>query len=194
MVSEDLQTLLRPQLMVQKIVWAGLTITIGLYLFLAYQMVVLGQTNLSATQLDKNLEIVIYAFAATMGILSLLLRKFLLSDQRLSTKLTQYHTHPERLAVTPRSGPLDTTKLEKVKKLSAKERAILGLAREYFIAMIMSLALTETIAISGFLLTLLSHQITIMLPFVFATLILNLAFFPRFNGFAEDTLNRLRLV
>ncbi len=186
MPSETLKQVLKPRILVMNILWFALTLTILLYVVLAY---VLNLTGQPAQPFENSLRTALYLIAGAIGVLSLLLRSRLLSEGHIYDKLKE-EVDPQALATNRETGEIDQERLKIIKSLTPLEMKVVGLSGMYFTAMIISLAMNEAVAIFGLLLAILERRPEPVIPFAVAGLALNLIIFPRFSQFVDKTMDK----
>ena len=184
MPSETLKQVLMPRILVMNILWFALTLTILLYVALAY---VLNSKGQPAQPFENSLRTALYLIAASIGVLSLLLRSRSLSEGHVYDKLKE-EVDPQALATNRETGEIDQERLKIIKSLTPLEVKVAGLSGMYFTAMLISLAMNEAVALFGLLLAILERRPEPVIPFAVAGLALNLIIFPRFSQFVDKTM------
>jgi hypothetical protein len=182
--SETLKRVLRPRILVMNILWFALTLTILLYVGLAYFLNPEGQ---SAQPVENSLRLALYLIAGSTAVLSLLLRSRSLSEGRIYDKLKE-EVDPQALATNSETGEIDQERLKIIKSLTPLEMKAAGLSGMYFTTMLISLAMNEAVALFGMLLAVLERRPEPVIPFAVAGLALNLLIFPRFTQFIDKTM------
>jgi hypothetical protein len=186
MPSETLKQVLKPRILVMNILWFALTMTILLYVVLAYVLTFKGQP---AQPFENSLRTSIYLIAGAVGVLSLLLRSRSLSEGHIYDKLKE-EVDPQALATNRETGEIDRERLKIIKSLTPLEVKVVGLTGMYFTTLLISLAMNEVVAIFGLLLAILERRPEVVIPFAVAGILLNLLIFPRFSQFVDKTMAR----
>ena len=184
MPSETLKQALKPRILVMNILWFALTLTILLYVALAY---VLNSERQPEQPFENSLRTALYLIALSIGVLSLLFRSRSLSEGHVYDKLKE-EVDPQALATNRETGVIDQERLKIIKSLTPLETKVAGLSGMYFTAMLISLAMNEAVALFGLLLAILERRPEPVIPFAVAGLALNLIIFPRFSQFVDKTM------
>lgn len=184
MPSETLKQVLRPRILVMNILWFALTLTIPLYVGLAYFLNPAGQP---AQPVENSLRLALYLIAGSVAVLSLLLRSRSLSEGRIYDKLKE-EVDPQALATNRETGEIDQERLKTIKSLTPLEMKVAGLSGMYFTTLLIGLAMNESVALFGMILAVLERRPEPIIPFAVAALALNLIIFPRFNQFVDKTI------
>ena len=165
-----LDGLLKPKYMTVNILWFALTMSMLMYLFIGYTISVNGEPVPAD---DQTLILAFYAVAGVTMIVSLAMRFFLFSDERIERELSK-PLDLDALAVLRPRMPADAATLEKLKQLTEKEQRLFGLPGAFMAPLIFNLAMNESVVIYGLILTLMYHRFSLMMPFAVAGLLLNL--------------------
>lgn len=181
MISPTLRELLRPAMFAPKMLWFVLTASILIYGVLAH---LLAQQSDGTTAVDPAIRLAISMTAIAAGTASLLVPRFLLSDERVRRTL-QPPVNSEEFASIPGSDAIDENRLNQVRQLSDSEQKMLRLPALLFTPFILRLVLNESIAISGLVLSLLSHSLTPFLPFAVIAIVLNVIGRPQIDPVLE---------
>lgn len=182
MVSPVLHDLLRPQLLVLRLLWTALTVSIAIYVAVAWLVVAEGPL---AGEAPPAVALVLGAVALTTVVLSFLVPRLLLSDERLRALVADASPDVERLAVDPRTQQVDPERQRRLAQLSPGERRLLPVAAAAQAPLVVRLALNEAVAIFGFVLALLTGDVAALLPFAAVALVLNVLAWPRLDPLLE---------
>ena len=125
-----------------------------------------------------------YAAALVAGIVSVFLRKTLLSDERLKLALEK-EVDLAKLSNNLRISELGRDKLESIASLEKFEQKLLALLDWSIVPNIICWTINETIAVFGFVLAMLNGTPNSVLPFACVALLLNFAMFPKFEAISE---------
>ncbi len=174
MVSNELDDLLRPLALAQKVIWIAITMSILIYTVVLYMIHASGSQSADGGQV----HVVFYAIAALLAIAALIYRQRAFSDDRLRG-ITEKPVATRSLAINPQTRRVDAERLRRIESLPPKEQGVLNLAQSLTIPTIVVLALNESIAIVGFVAAFLTHNPTAILPFAILAIALNLFVFPR---------------
>jgi len=181
MVSPALLELMKPQLLTLRIIWAALTVSIPLYVFVAWWL---------AHRPGPDVPLppaMVWAFAlgaVPLVMASFLLPRALLSAERLRAVMAAPAPSPEP-GRDPRTGRPDARRARLLAQVSARERSLLQLGRVAPTPVLIRLVLNEAVALFGFVLSVLSRDFAPAVPFAAVALALNLAAWPRFEPLLE---------
>lgn len=175
MLTPRLEELVRPSELTARVIWVGLTAPIVVYVVVAF---LVTDPAASAQEPLLALQAVLIVVALIAGTVSLLLPRFLLSDERLQRVLRD-DPALEDLARDPQTGKVDEERRRKIEALSTQERKLLRLPPVYLTQLIIRLALTETVAIMGLVLAIISNSPQLVVPFAALALVLNLSSLPK---------------
>lgn len=186
MPSETLKQILKPRILVMNILWTAMTLSILLYVGLAYFLYPQGQV---AQPVASSLRSAVFLIAGSVAVLSLMLRKSFLSPGRIYDVLKQ-EVDPQELATNRETGQIEQERLTKINALTPLEMKAIGLSGMYFTTLLLSLAMNETVALLGLMLAILEQRPEPVIPFAAAALALNLIIFPRFNQFIDKVISK----
>ena len=163
--SEIFQTVTRPHLYSMWIAWGGMGTSVFLYVFVS---VVLSLGSEGAT-VEDSIRFSLMGVAASMTAVSVLIPRYLLSDDRLRNLK---HHEPDLSTFSRRAGTQlqDPARVEALTQLSREERNLLAIHPLAMTVMLIGLGSGEGVALCGLVLSILSHQPTDMLPFVLVAL------------------------
>jgi hypothetical protein len=179
MTSPAFQELVQGQERVQRVLWAALLVSIMLYGVVAH--VVTGTPD-TATPVMPALWAAFAMAAFGAGGLSLAWPRVALSDDRLRQAMAREAVPSgSRGAIRPASAALR----ERVGRLDARERRLYSVMSAAFTASIVRLAMNESIAIHGLVLSILSHDPRWFWIFAFPAIALDIAMFPRLDPLVE---------
>ena len=180
MNSAALDALLRPARFTNWVIWATLTLSIGIYAGVAFM---LSQRS-DPKEVSEAFQIGLACAAIIVGGISIAAPRFLLTDERLMNFMNVSPT-AETLPTHPKLGVLDDQRIEQMGRLSPQERKLVALPGLYFTPFILRLVLNEAVTIFGLVLSLVSGRFEPVLPFAIAAVALNLAMRPRFEPLLE---------
>ena len=181
MVTTELREILQSTARILWILWFAMTAAIWLYVAVAF--FIAGSGTRPATP-EPMLSWVFAGLAAAMSVASLLLPRLLGSDERLRAAL-EAPVDLQGLARDPRTGKADPERLQRLERLSAVEQKLLAVPGFVFLPTVLSLALSETVAIFGLVLAFLTRSFDVILPFAIAATVLNLLLRPSLEPVLE---------
>ena len=181
MISDALRELVRPVESVNRILWIAMTASICINAYVAF---LTAERAERPSEASPALTLSLAGAALVAGIVSLLVARHFLSDERLRTAMRS-DPDPRALAKNPQTGAVDEVRLQKIQALGSMERKLLRLTGVFFTPFILRLVLNEAISIFGLVLALLSHSFTPILPFTAAAIALNLTCLPRMDALLE---------
>lgn len=153
-----------------KILWFALTLPVLIYTILIYFLsdkLFVSQIS----QLDEHFKYFFYAAGIGVFFVSLLIRKFFLSDSMLLTQLRK-DVKPEEAAYNPKTKKIDQDELLRIKTLSGRELKLIVLINWYMKPFLIQMAVNESITILGLVLSILTQKEENILPFAAASLFL----------------------
>jgi hypothetical protein len=185
MVSERLHDLIRPQQFLLTLLWLIFTLSIAVYVGVAYFTVPPGVAVLRAGAAADRPPGSVYPIAAALGALAgFLLRRFLLSKQRIQAQLSA-PLNTTLYCTNPQTKQVDEQKRSIIEGLTDIEKKLLSVSGRYFIPSVLSLVLNETVGILGLVAAMGSGNPAAILPYAAVGLLLNLLIFPRVQAFVQ---------
>lgn len=181
MVTTELRELLQGTSRILWVLWFAMTASIWLYVAVAF-FVTGGARGPGAP--EPMISWILGALGVAMGVTSLLLPRFLGSDERLRATL-EAPVDLESLARDPRTGAADPERLRRLERLSETERKLLTVPAFVFLPTILPLALNESVALFGLVLVFLTRSFDVILPFAIAATVLNLLSRPALDSVLE---------
>jgi hypothetical protein len=163
-----------------------MTLSILLYVGLAHFLNAEGRAPQNVT---GSLRLAVYLIAGSVAVLSLMLRKSLLSPGKIYDRLNEA-VDAQALATNRETGEIDQERLKKINSLTPLEMKAMGLSGMYFTTLLLSLAMNETVALLGLMLAILEQRPEPVIPFAAAALALNIIIFPRFNQFIDRVMSK----
>jgi len=176
MISEELKELIRPPILVQKILWFVIIGSIIFYIGFVYIFV--GGNKALTTSITSSIELLIYVLAGSAMLGSIFYYRYALSDKYLKRFLSK-DVDIELLAKNPRTKEIDTSKLAQLNSLSAAELKIYSLMFELQKITILTLILNELIVIFGSAISFINDDVSKIVPFGIVSLFLSFWMFPK---------------
>jgi len=176
MISEQLKELIRPAVLVQKIIWFVIVGSIIFYIGFVY--IFLGGNKALTSPVSGDMDIFIYLLAGAAFVGSILYHRYSLSDKKLKQFLSK-DVDLELLAKDPRTKKIDTGKLGKLNSLPVLETKIYSLMFELQKITILSLILNELIVIFGSAIAFMNEDVSKIVPFGIISPVLCFWMFPR---------------
>lgn len=176
MISDELTELIRPVVLVQKIIWFVIVGSIIFYISFIYKFV--GENKSLATSFGGYVEPLVYIIAAGCVLGSILYYRYALSDSRLSQFMDK-DVDLYSLVTNPRTKEIDNAKLEQLRSLSDHEVKIYSLMFELQKITVITLILNEMTAIFGSVLAFTADDASKIIPFAIGSLVLSFWMFPR---------------
>jgi hypothetical protein len=187
MTSDTLNKSLRPAVLAQRLIWVAMTFSM---LLIPVVVGVMSAGNHEAgVSLSNEVRLALYAIAGVAAIISIFAQRFLLSPNRIQTKLDNLDVRS--LATNAKTREVDEAKLAEIRLLDPTETKTLGLARQYQSALMIRLAFSEVVVLSGVMLSVLERRFAPVVPFVLAAIVLDLLAFPRFHKIVEENIARM---
>ncbi len=176
MISEELKELIRPAILVQKILWFVIVGSIIFYIGFVY--IFIGGNEVLATSIGSGIELLIYVLAGAATLGSIFYYRYALSSKNLKRFMSK-EVDLELLAKDPRTKKIDAGKLAKLKSLSVLEIKIYSLMFELQKITLLSLILIELMVIFGSALAFMNEDVSKIVPFGIVSLVLSFWMFPR---------------
>jgi hypothetical protein len=175
-MSEELKELIRPAVLVQKILWFVIVGSIIFYIGFVY--IFIGGNKALTSSIGSNVELLIYILAGAITLGSIVYYRYSLSDNQLK-KFMSKDVDLDLLAKDPRTKKIDAGKLARLNSLSVLETKIYSLMFELQKITILTLILNELIVIFGSALAFISEDVSKIVPFGIVSLVLSFWMFPR---------------
>jgi len=182
-MSPTLVTILKPTVRTARTIWFALTAAIPFYVFVAW--IVLRDARSSGV--DPVLTTVCGVMAFVTGMAAVLLPRFV-PPAELLRRVMASDPDVESLARDPLTGATKPDARGALTQLEPRERRLLLLRPLFTTQSVVRAALSETIALLGFVLAFTSGTFTPILPFAAVALVVQVLVIPRFEPLAERAL------
>ncbi len=179
MISTLTTDLLKRRMVVMKILWAAITMSILILVFVTFQIKPPTQTP---PVLELNIPFV--AIAVLVSFLSFALRRWTYLPKRFQSCFGKTHK-PEDFAQNPQTGQIDENRLQEIKRVPEGELSFLSLPGPIFVPFILSLVLSEALTLCGFVMSNSAHEPSLIIPYAVTGLVLNLFHFPTLSKIVE---------
>ena len=176
MISDKLKELIRPPILVQRLLWFVIVGSIIFYICFVYIFV--GGNIILTASFSSNIEVVVYVLAGLAGVGSIYYYQRALSTDKLREFMDK-DMDLESFAKDPRTKGIDEAKLKALNSLSAQDQKIYSLMFEYQKIIIITLILNEIIVILGSVLSFINDDVSRIVPFGIVSLVLCFWMFPR---------------
>jgi len=176
MISGKLSELIRPVILVQKIIWFIIAFSILFYIVLLYFL--LDGTMATGVSAGFGLEVLIYILSGASAAGSVYYYRYSISERKLKKFLAQ-ELDIEQLAKDPRTSEVDDEKLDRLNSIPNVEAKIYSLMIEFQKNITISLLLSELIVIFGSTLSFLTGDFSRIVPFAIVSVILCIWMFPK---------------
>ncbi len=176
MISEQLKELIRPAVLVQKIIWFVIVGSIIFYIGFVYLF--LGDNKALTSSIGGYIEPLIYILAGACVLGSIFYYRYALSENQLRQFLNK-DIDLELLAKNPKTKEIDQVKLKKLNSLSEGETKIYSLMFELQKITILTLILNELTIIFGSVLAFVNDDASKVIPFAIGSLVLSFWMFPK---------------
>jgi hypothetical protein len=177
MLSDALERRLKLSALTQRILWSAMTISIFIVSGLAFLMLITNSHDKSPP-VSYDLRNIFYGLGLGLAVLSVFTRRYLISDKRIQTILSQ-DFDPSDLVSKGESGHFDEEQLSQMKALSLSEQKLYRLINKSVAAVMLPLAVNHIIVFLGLALAFLEKDFSIMIPFALFPLLINIIYFPR---------------
>lgn len=176
MISDQLKELIRPPVLVQKIIWFVIVGSIIFYIGFVYLFV--GDNRALTTPIGSYIEPLIYILAGACVLGSIFYYRYALSEDKLSQFMNK-DVDLELLAKNPKTKEIDQAKLGKLNSLPDPETKVYSLMFELQKITILTLILNELTVIFGSVLAFVTDDPSKIIPFAIGSLVLSFWMFPR---------------
>jgi hypothetical protein len=190
MLPNELTEAQRPLKRLYIVLWFALTAAIVLYLLVAFLTV--GNIAGSSASIDPIIRYVLTLISLSVGGISLLYWRHSRSNtglQRLLARdigLQDLQKKANKLVVQSRTnGSPDQKTLSQLSTLTAFDRRRYAVAVDLFLPFLINLALNETVALLGLVLSLLSRDLWQILPFAAGAILMNIYMLPKLENLME---------
>lgn len=185
MITPQLKDLIRPLILVQRVIWIIITCSILFYSFLAF---ILIGTNKTSDVGMMGLEMVLYIAAVVFAASSVLYHRYSLSDAHLSMFLKRDVEVADLSRAVGAKGA-EYGQLAQIESMSDFDRRALSLMYELQKVSLINLILNEMVIILGFVIAFLSGYYLKIVPFGIVSLLLCIWMFPKPESIVERACN-----
>ena len=176
MISERLNELIRPLILVQRIIW--LIIALSIIFYISFLYFTLGGNISSGSDIGIRMEIFVYLLSGACAAGSIFYYRYSISDNKLKQFMSR-DLDVVFLAKDTRTKKVDEDILEKLNSLPEIDAKIYSLMFEYQKNTTVSLNLCELVIIFGSSLSFISNDFSKILSFGIVSIILCVWMFPR---------------
>lgn len=175
MISERLNELIRPVILVQKIIW--FIIALSLLFYISFLYISLNGVFTAGHGIGVGMELFVYVLSGASAISAFLYYRYSISDNKLK-EFKSREMDVTLLARETRSNKVDEELLEKLSTLAESEITLYALMFEYQKNLTISLILCELVTIFGSTLPFMTNHFSSILPFGIISIILCVWMFP----------------
>ncbi len=186
MISDELKELIRPVVLVQRIIWFVIVGSIIFYIGFVYIFV--GENKALAISVGGYIEPLIYVLAGACVLGSIFYYRYALSESRIR-QFMDTDVDVQSMALNPRTKEVDHSKLDQLRSLTIREAKIYSLMFELQKITIIVLILNELTAIFGSVLAFIYDDAQKVIPFAIASLVLSFWMFPRHQSLIKRVQN-----
>jgi len=176
MISERLDELIRPLILVQKIIW--LIVTLSIVFYISFLYFALGGNIKTGSDIGFGMKIFVYLLSGACAAASVVYYLYSISDNKLKQFMSR-DLDVVLLARDTRTKKVDEDILVKLNSLPEIDAKIYSLMSEYQKNITISLMLCELVIIFGSSLSFISNDFSKILPFGIVSIILCVWMFPR---------------
>ena len=181
MRSETFNQLVKPTQFIMTILWVALLLSVFVYIVIGF----LVTSGNEPRALDGVMVVVLAACAVGCAGASFIVPQMMFSPERIRKHMRSNEVDLEAVAKNPQTQSIDEDKLAKLESMSEIEQRLVGLPALYFAPFILGLALLESVGIFGLILTFLSQDVTYVIPFSGAAIVLMILRRPRLEAIFE---------
>jgi len=176
MISKRLNELIRPLILVQRIIW--FIITLSIVFFISFIYFTVGGTITAGSGIGIRMEIFVYLLSGACAAGSIFYYRYSISDNKLKQFISR-DLDVVYLAKDTRTKKVDEDILEKLNSLPEIDAKIYSLMFEYQKNITVSLISCELVIIFGSALSFTSENFFRIVPFAIVSIILCVWMFPR---------------
>jgi hypothetical protein len=169
MQSDTFRSLIAPMERIRWAIWLAVVAPLPIFVAVAY--VQFGRSEPAAPLPSISLTMPLVILSVVLALLAPYMPRILLPDSRLRKLIEQ---SPEEMARDPRTRSVDADRLARIKALPPDEKRLLVIVSNLFAGFTARVAFNETIGVIGLVLAFNSRSFAVLLPFVVASLALNL--------------------
>jgi len=166
---------------VMKLLWTMMTLTVLLFVGLAYFINAQQQPTAALPQL----RIALYTTAGVVALLSFFVRRRLLASRR-NQSTPAVEKARRGLVGDAQAEASDAEVPAQVKRMQALDAKVGALSGQYFTALLLSLMMHEAIAMCGMILSMNEHRFESVIPFAIAAIVLDVLVYPRLDKYIEQ--------
>jgi hypothetical protein len=179
MRSRELEEAVQPALKAATVLWVAMLAAVVFYAMAAH--LAIGGAQGDRSPIGEEVVLALAMVAAVCAVLSFVLPAKLLSDARLRERMQVEDFDPAKYLRNPKTGAVNYEQVERVSRLPELEQRLATLPSLYFTPMIVGMAMSEAVAVIGFILAILTRDIQWMLLFAIVALALLAFKRPRFD-------------
>src|SRR5580704_6822707 len=169
MQSDTFRSLIAPMERIRWAIWLAVVGPLPIFVAVAYAQ--FGRSEPAAPLPSISLTMPLVILSVVLALLAPYMPRILLPDSRLRKLIEQ---SPEEMARDPRTRSVDADRLARIKALPPDEKRLLVIVSNLFAGFTARVAFNETIGVIGLVLAFNSRSFAVLLPFVVASLALNL--------------------
>ena len=183
MLSPGLETFLKPQALLLRIIWGAMTFAVFLYGVVAF--IITGGASVPITGPEAGLmRLVLGAAAVVTGLMSVVIPRFIPSEDTIRRVMAS-EPDAAMLARDPRSGRPDPGRAAVIAGLGRPDLQLLAAVPLASVQLVVRTALAEAPAVMGFVLAMMTREPLGYLPFGAFALVLVVLAYPRLDAFLE---------
>ncbi len=187
MLSETVKETIKDAERYHRKIWLMMTVSSMLFLLLGYTTPNHSQNSIPRN-VDTSLIYLLYIVAFCLGVLSVGLRYYLLSNRKIETRITK-EPNLKLIAKKRQTDEVDFKRLEVSNKLETYEQRLVALSGWILNRSIYSWGINSMIAFTGYIVGIITKSFAIITPFVAGALILDFIMFPMLQKFMEKQNN-----
>jgi hypothetical protein len=184
MLSETVKEIIKDAERNHRKLWLIMTVSSTLWLLLGYLTI-----NHSGNSIPRNVNTsfiyLLYVVAFGLGVLSVGLRYYLLSNRRIEVRITE-KPNLKLIAKNRQTGEVDCKRLEELNKLETYEQRLVTLPGWILNRSVYSWGVNSMIVFTGYIVGTLTKSFAIIVPFMVGALILDFIMFPMLQKIIEN--------
>ncbi len=177
MLSETVKEIIKDSEQRHRKLWMIMTVSSALWVLLGYFTIIINSENLNPRPVSSAFIYSLYIVAFGLGILSICLRYYLLSGQRIKNHIEK-EPNIELFEKKHCKDKSDYESLQELNKMAKHEKSLVTLSGWILNRSVYSWGVNSMIVFTGYIVGILTKSFVIIVPFMVGALILDFIMFP----------------
>ncbi len=183
MVSKTLNEIIQDAEHSHRKIWLMMTVTSTLWVLLGY-LTIHSSEGFSPKYTNNLFIYLLYFVAFALGVLSIGLRYYLLSNQRIEIRIAE-KPNLKLIAKNCQTGEVDHKRLEELNRLETYEQVLVTLPGWILNRSVYSWGINSMIIFTGYIVGILTNAFAVIVPFMVGALILDFIMFPKLQKYIK---------